>query len=101
MGNAPPGPSTEHAARRVAGFAGEDLAVAASPISFASPNDPPFLIMHSEGDPIVPFEQSKELYDALKKVKAEVQLIKIPGQEHVFMDETNFGKAIDFFQTKA
>lgn len=77
-----------------------DLAVAASPISFASPNDPPFLIMHSEGDPIVPFEQSKELFEALKKAKAEVQLIKIPGQDHVFMDETNFGKAIDFFQTK-
>lgn len=77
-----------------------DLAVAASPISFASPNDPPFLIMHSEGDPIVPFAQSQELYDALSKVKADVQLIKIPGQEHVFMDETNFRKAIDFFQSK-
>ncbi len=77
-----------------------DLAVAASPVTFASASNPPILIMHSEGDPIVPFAQSQELYDALSKEKADVHFIKIPGQEHVFMDETNFRKALDFFQSK-
>ena len=38
----------------------------ASPVTWVSPDDPPFLILHGEEDPIVPLPQSQSLYDHLQ-----------------------------------
>ena len=42
-----------------------DLAARANPIKYLSANDPPFLIMHGDADPLVPPSQSEALHQAL------------------------------------
>ncbi len=60
----------------------KDLALAASPVHFVSKDNPPFLIEHVAGDPVVPIAQSRELADALRKAGVEVTLVERPGKEH-------------------
>ena len=55
---------------------------AVSPVTFVSKDDPAFLILHGTADVHVPFAQSVELSDALKKVGVEVTLQKVPGGGH-------------------
>lgn len=45
----------------------EDLARMASPVTYVSDDDPPFLIMHGEKDPLVGLRQSKVLHAALQE----------------------------------
>lgn len=60
----------------------KDKAVKASPITYVTPDDPPFLIMHGDKDMVVPFSQSKRLFDALKKAGVEVTFVKLKGAGH-------------------
>jgi acetyl esterase/lipase len=60
----------------------KDKAIKASPITYVTPNDPPFLIMHGDKDMVVPFSQSKRLFDALKKAGVEVTMVKLKGAGH-------------------
>jgi len=60
----------------------KDKAIKASPITYVTPDDPPFLIMHGDKDMVVPFSQSKRLFDALKKAGVEVTLVKLKGTGH-------------------
>jgi acetyl esterase/lipase len=60
----------------------EDQAKAASPITYVRPGVPPFLIAHSDADPIVPFSQAEELRDALQKAKVEVVWRPLHGVPH-------------------
>jgi acetyl esterase/lipase len=57
-------------------------AVAASPVTYVSKDDPPFLIVHGNEDLIVPFAQAETLYNALKKAGADATRIKIDGGGH-------------------
>jgi len=60
-----------------------DLAARASPITCVSGEEPPFLIMHGDADPLVPHQQSVRLYEALKRASArEVTLHILPGAGH-------------------
>jgi acetyl esterase/lipase len=54
----------------------------ANPISYISKNTPPFLIMHADNDPLVPFNQSRLLFDALRKAGIEAALVTVPGGGH-------------------
>ena len=54
----------------------------ANPITYVTPDDPPFLIMHGDKDMQVPFNQSELLYEALKKSGVEADLYKIKGSGH-------------------
>jgi len=54
----------------------------ASPITYVSSDDPPFLIMHGADDKTVPPEQSEIFADALKKAGVEVTLKILPGAGH-------------------
>ncbi|KDO25553.1 hypothetical protein SPRG_20672 [Saprolegnia parasitica CBS 223.65] len=54
---------------------------------------PPFLLVHGEFDSVVPFEDSKEFYDALQTLRAESAadrpripdvFIKVPAAQHAF-----------------
>ena len=58
------------------------IARAASPITYASEDDPPFLTIHGTNDSVVPFEQSAQLTKALQKAGAFAQLIPIEGGGH-------------------
>ena len=59
-----------------------DKAAKASPITYVTKHAAPFLIMHGDKDPVVPYAQSEELAAALKKVDALVTLRKIEGVGH-------------------
>jgi acetyl esterase/lipase len=63
-----------------------DKARAASPITYISKDDPPFLIVHGDRDPLVPLHQSEILYEALKKagVKATLDVVKGAGHGRGF-----------------
>ena len=53
-------------------------AIAASPIHYVSKDDPPFLIVHGEGDRVVPVEQSQRLYEELRKAGVNATLKILP-----------------------
>jgi acetyl esterase/lipase len=61
---------------------------AASPVTYASKDDPPFLIIHGDKDPIVPLAQSEELARALEGVGVPVSLVVVKGGGHA-LDEPN------------
>jgi acetyl esterase/lipase len=46
-----------------------DLAAEASPITYVTPDDPPFLIQHGNRDCTVPLAQGQRLHDRLEEVK--------------------------------
>lgn len=54
---------------------------AASPVTYASADDPPFLTYHGTKDPLVPVDQAAALDEALKKagVASEVHLLEGAG----------------------
>jgi acetyl esterase/lipase len=60
----------------------QETARAASPVSYVSADNPPFLIVHGTDDPIVPFQQSELLLDALKKTDVQAALIRVEGGGH-------------------
>ena len=57
-------------------------ALAASPITYVSADDPPMLLIHGDADRTVPFHQSELMEAALKKVNVPVKLIRIEGADH-------------------
>jgi len=54
----------------------------ASPVSYVSADDPPFLIIHGEKDPLVPVGQSELLCAALKEVGVPVELLRVKNAGH-------------------
>ncbi|MBL8111829.1 MAG: alpha/beta hydrolase [Acidobacteria bacterium] len=54
----------------------------ASPVTYVSPDDPPFLIVHGTNDCTVPPGQSQELHDALRAAGVDSTLVLIPGAGH-------------------
>lgn len=54
----------------------------ASPVNYVSKDAAPFLIMHGDADPTVPYEQSVTFAEALKEAGAEVTFVTIPGGGH-------------------
>lgn len=61
-----------------------DKCARANPITFVSKDDPPFLIMHGDKDPLVPLHQSELLHTALKQAGVEVKLHVVAGAGHGF-----------------
>lgn len=54
----------------------------ANPLTYVTADDPPFLIMHGDKDPLVPHHQSELLEAALKKAGVEVTFQTIKGAGH-------------------
>jgi acetyl esterase/lipase len=61
-----------------------DLARRLSPISYVRKGLPPVLALHGDQDPIVPYQQSVALVQALKKAGDDADLITVPGGKHDF-----------------
>jgi acetyl esterase/lipase len=59
-----------------------ELARAASPTTYVSSDDPPFLIIHGTKDDTVPFDQSVRLTAALKKAGVSTLFIPVEGGGH-------------------
>ncbi len=54
----------------------------ASPITYVSKDDPPFLEILGDQDEYIPFSEATNLQDALHKVGVRCDIIKIPGGRH-------------------
>lgn len=54
----------------------------ANPITYISPDNPPFLIMHGDQDTFVPIHQSQLLTNALQQAGIEVTFHKLVGTGH-------------------
>jgi len=62
----------------------KDKAAEASPVTYVSKDDPPFLILHGDQDPLVPLVQSERFCEALKKAGVEAELHVVKGAGHGF-----------------
>lgn len=59
-----------------------DFAAFVSPISHASPDDPPIFLLHGTWDQFLPFEQTVTLFDLLQKAGVISQLVLVEGAMH-------------------
>ncbi len=83
-----------------------ELAQQANPMSYISPDDPPFLIQKGEQDCTVPVENTKMLADALAVAGLAVQYDLLAGVGHgdgwfttVFQSEENIETVLNFLNT--
>ncbi|MBI5963199.1 MAG: alpha/beta hydrolase [Chloroflexi bacterium] len=67
-------------------------AALASPVTYVSADDPPFLILHGEADQLVPIEQSQILLAALRAAGVPSELVTVTNAGHSFKAEE--GKTI-------
>ncbi|WP_049928478.1 alpha/beta hydrolase [Halopiger goleimassiliensis] len=68
------GSPTEHPGR----------ACRASPVTYVTADDPPFLLMHGREDGVVPIEQSRRLFDALADAGVDATLYDLHDLGHVW-----------------
>ncbi|GAB4335571.1 MAG: hypothetical protein Kow0010_23080 [Dehalococcoidia bacterium] len=61
-----------------------EVVTEASPVSWVSPDDPPFLILHGAEDALVPLSQSEFLLEALQAAGVESSLIVVENAGHGF-----------------
>lgn len=54
----------------------------ASPVTYASKDDPPVLMIHGDKDPVVPLDQSKRMLAAIEKAGGEAKLIVVMNAGH-------------------
>lgn len=55
-----------------------------SPVTYITPDDPPFLILHGDQDELVPLEQSRILYDKLRAAGVPAELVIVKNAMHAF-----------------
>jgi acetyl esterase/lipase len=80
----------------------EEKAARANPIAYVTKECPPFLIIHGDKDPTVPFDQSELLLDALTKAGVDATLIPVKGGGHggpAFLTGEN-GRRVEAFLEK-
>lgn len=81
-----------------------DKVAKVNPITYVTPDDPPFLIVHGDQDPLVPYHQSELLHAALDKAGVPTSLHKVVGGEHgrggEFGSSGLFQKVADFFELR-
>jgi len=68
----------------IANVFGVEQLVSASPVHYAHPDAPPFLIVHGDADPVVPVEQAHRLYAALQRGGAPVEKLILHNGGHGF-----------------
>ena len=75
-----------------------DLAHLVSPLHYVGRPAAPLLICHGEADTVVPVAESIVLYDAMKKVGADVILRTLPGAGHGWDAALTSADVIAFFR---
>ncbi|VXB22903.1 Lipase [Arthrobacter sp. 9AX] len=81
------------------------LLAAASPVSYVTPDAPPFLLIHGDSDNLVPHAQSDLLAAALADAGVEHQVVTIQGGDHCFFGAEDqldaiLAAAVGFFAAK-
>jgi acetyl esterase/lipase len=59
----------------------------ASPITYVTADDPPFLFFHGTRDPLVPMDQSHRMAKKLQSVGVSAKVIEVPGGLHGWVGE--------------
>src|SRR4029077_572259 len=59
-----------------------DVAKKASPVTYVSRDDPPFLIVHGDLDRTVPLEQSQILFNKLRLAGVDATLLVVKNGKH-------------------
>ena len=59
-----------------------DKVARANPITYIGPETPPFLVIHGDHDPLVPYGQSLLLVDALRNAGVDVTFYAVEGGGH-------------------
>lgn len=73
-----------------------DRAIKASPVTYASKDAPPFLIVHGDKDKGVPFNQGESMFNALKDKGADVTFVPVKDGGHAVMTPQNIRTANEF-----
>lgn len=77
-----------------------ETAKAASPVTYATPDDPPFLIVHGDSDRTVPPDQSHRMEASLRNAGVKTELMFLPEAGHggpVFSTPEMAKKVAGFF----
>jgi sialate O-acetylesterase len=72
----------------------------ANPITYVTPGDAPFLVVHGDRDPLVPHHQSVLLDEALKKAGVDVTFYTVKGGGHGGFKDPQVDKLVDDFLAK-
>jgi acetyl esterase/lipase len=76
-----------------------EKAARANPITYVTKDDPPFLIIHGDKDPLVPHHQSELLEAALKKANVPVIFYTVKDGGHGFFKDPNVPRLTkEFFE---
>lgn len=78
----------------------KDVATAASPTTYITADDPPFLIMHGDEDKLVALSQSVTLEESLKKAGVPVKLEVLKGEGHGFRTKEAVETVRTFFKER-
>jgi acetyl esterase/lipase len=75
----------------------KEKAAAANPITYVSKDDPPFLIVHGDQDPLVPHHQSELLEAALRQAGVPVTFYTVKGGGHGGFNDPNVPELVGRF----
>ncbi|HWB09393.1 MAG TPA: alpha/beta fold hydrolase [Pirellulales bacterium] len=78
----------------------KEVAKSASPITYVSSDDPPFLLIHGTDDPLVPYDQSERFLAALQEEGVDSLLIKVQGGGHGGFRSSELDRRIRLFFDK-
>jgi acetyl esterase/lipase len=78
----------------------KDKVAKANPITYVSKDDPPFLIVHGDADPLVPHHQSELLEASLKQAGVPVSFYTVKGGGHGGFKDPNVPGLIKDFVAK-
>lgn len=84
-------------------FSRDEAGRLVSPVHHVAAGAPPFLLIHGDADGLVPLAQSEQFFSALTAVGADVELVRVPGADHVFLGTDplpQFARAIAFLRDR-
>lgn len=67
---------------------GSEILKIASPVTYVTADDPPFLILQGDSDMLVPPDQSQGLYDLLKAADVPATLVMVENAGHAFVPQS-------------
>lgn len=70
-----------------------ELVERANPVHYVRPGNAPFLILHGEADTLIPWQQSRLLFDALNAVRNDATLILFEKLTHGFFNNRALAEA--------
>ena len=76
----------------------KDLMKMASPVTHASKDDAPLLIGHGSEDVVVPLDQAKRMYEAMKAAGATAYYAPVMGGTHGTLGSEFYRRRTDFFR---